>query len=54
MVLVAEFPAVLGTVQIDYDPPLAFSELTDFGFLASVSSSTVDVTVAFDVIECIP
>lgn len=54
MVLVAEFPAVSGTVQIDYDPPLAFPQLTDFGFMASVSASTVDVTVSFDVIECIP
>lgn len=54
MVLVAEFPAVSGSVAIDYDPPLAFPELTDFGFMASVASSTVDVTVSFDVIECIP
>lgn len=54
MTLVAEFPAVSGSVTVDYDPPLAFPELTDFGFLASVSASTVDVTVAFDVIECIP
>lgn len=54
MSLVAEFPAVSGSVAIDYDPPLAFPELTDFGFMASVSSSTVDVTVAFDVIEVTP
>jgi hypothetical protein len=54
MVLLAEFPEVSGTVAIDYDPPLAFPELTDFGFMASVSASTVDVTVSFDVIECIP
>lgn len=54
MVLIAEFPAVSGSLAVDYDPPLAFPELTDFGFMASVSSSTVDVTVSFDVIECIP
>ena len=54
MVLVAEFPEVSGSLQVDYDPPLAFPQLTDFGFLASVSASTVDVTVSFDVIECIP
>ena len=54
MVLLAEFPAVAGSVSIDYDPPLAFPQLTDFGFMASVSASTVDVTVGFDVIECIP
>jgi hypothetical protein len=54
MVLVAEFPAVSGQIAIDYDPPLAFPELTDFGFMASVSASTVDITVSFDVVECIP
>jgi len=54
MVLVAEFPEVSGSLQVEYDPPLAFPELTDFGFMASVSASTVDVTVSFDVIECIP
>ena len=54
MVLVAEFPQVSGSLQVDYDPPLSFSELTDFGFMASVDASTVDVTVSFDVIECIP
>lgn len=54
MVLVAEFPAVSGSLAVDYDPPLTFPELTDFGFMASVDASTVDVTVSFDVIECIP
>lgn len=54
MVLIAEFPQVSGSLQVDYDPPIAFPELTDFGFMASVSASTVDVTVSFDVIECIP
>lgn len=54
MVLLAEFPEVSGSVTVDYDPPLAFPQLTDFGFMASVTASTVDVTVSFDVIECIP
>jgi hypothetical protein len=54
MVLVAEFPAVSGQIAIDYDPPLAFPELTDFGFMASIGASTVDITVSFDVVECIP
>ena len=54
MVLLEEFPAVSGTIHIDYDPPLAFPQLTDFGFMASVAASTVDVTVGFDMIECIP
>jgi hypothetical protein len=54
MVLLAEFPEVSGTVTVDYDPPLSFPQLTDFGFMASVAASTVDVTVSFDVIECIP
>ena len=51
MVLVAEFPAVSGQIAIDYDPPLAFPELTDFGFMASIGASTVDITVSFDVVE---
>ena len=54
MVLLSEFPEVSGSLAINYDPPLAFPQLTDFGFMASVSASTVDVTVSFDVIECIP
>jgi hypothetical protein len=54
MVLVAEFPAVSGQIAIDYDPPLAFPQLTDFGFMASISASTVDITVSFDIVETIP
>lgn len=54
MRLVSEFPAVAGSLQVDYDPPLPFPELTDFGFMASVGASTVDVSVSFDVVECIP
>lgn len=54
MVLISEFPSVSGSLQVDYDPPLAFPELTDFGFMASTSTSTVDVSVSFDVVECIP
>ena len=54
MVLVSEFPAISGSLQIDYDPPLAFPELTDFGFMAATTTSTVDVSISFDVVECIP
>jgi hypothetical protein len=54
MILIEELPEISGTVAINYDPPLAFPELTDFGFLASVGTGTIDVSVSFDVIECIP
>lgn len=54
MVLVAEFPQVSGSLQIDYDPPLIMPELTDFGFMASTLASTSDVSIGFDVIECVP
>ena len=54
MILITEYPNISETQLLEFDPPLAFPELTDFGFMASVSASTVDVTVAFDVIECIP
>lgn len=54
MTLVAEYPNVIGTQFLEFDPPLAFPELTDFGFMASIDASTVDVTVSFDVVECRP
>lgn len=54
MTLVSEYPNVSGTRLLEFDPPLAFPELTDFGFMAKIDASTVDVTVSFDVIECIP
>jgi hypothetical protein len=54
MTLVAEYPNVSGTILLEFDPPLKFPELTDFGFMAKIDASTVDVTVSFDVVECIP
>jgi hypothetical protein len=54
MTLVAEYPNVSGTQLLEFDPPLAFPQLTDFGFMARIDASTVDVTVSFDVVECIP
>jgi hypothetical protein len=52
--LVLEFPQSAGLTDIKFDPPLHFPPLTDFGFLASVSSSTVDVAVGMDIMEFIP
>ncbi len=54
MQLINEFPDSAGLRDLKFDPPLYFPPLTDFGFLASVSASTVDVSVAFDVIEVVP
>jgi len=54
MTLVAEYPNLSGTQLLEFDPPLAFPELTDFGFMARIDASTADVTVSFDVVECIP
>jgi len=53
MTLITEYPHVSGTQLLEFDPPLFFPELTDFGFMAKIDASTVDVTVSFDVIECI-
>lgn len=54
MQLVNEFPQSSGLIDLRFDPPLYFPPLTDFGFLASVAASTVDVSVAMDIIEVIP
>lgn len=54
MQLINEFPQCHDLIDLRFDPPLYFPPLTDFGFLASVSASTVDVSVGFDVIEVIP
>jgi hypothetical protein len=54
MQLINEFPQSSGLFDLAFNPPLYFPPLTDFGFLASVSASTVDVSVGFDVIEVIP
>ena len=54
MSLVLEFPQSSGLIDVPFDPPLYFPPLTDFGFLASVSASTVDVSIGFDMVEFIP
>ena len=54
MQLVNEFPQSHNLIDLRFDPPLYFPPLTDFGFLASVSASTVDVSIGMDVIEVIP
>lgn len=54
MQLINEFPQSAGLFDLRFDPPLYFPPLTDFGFLASVSASTVDMSIGFDVIEVIP
>lgn len=54
MALVLELPQNAGLSEITFDPPLFFPPLTDFGFLASVSASTVDVSVGMNIMEFIP
>lgn len=54
MSLIVEFPQSSGLVDIPFNPPLYFPPLCDFGFLASVSASTVDVSIGFDMVEFIP
>jgi len=51
MQMVVEYPQSSGLVDVAFDPPLYFPPLTDFGFLASVSASTVDVSVNMDIVE---
>lgn len=54
MSLVVEFPQSAGLIEIEFDPPLYFPPLCDFGFLASVSASTVDVSVGMNMVEFTP
>lgn len=54
MSLVLEFPQSAGLIEIEFDPPLYFPPLCDFGFLASVSASTVDVSIGMDMVEFVP
>lgn len=51
MLLVTEYPQNSGLLDVIFDPPLYFPPLTDFGFLANVSASTVDVAVNMDIVE---
>jgi hypothetical protein len=52
--MMMEFPQNAGINEIILDPPLFFPQLTDFGFLAAVASSTVDVSVSMNITEFIP
>lgn len=54
MSLVVEYPQSSGLVDMPFDPPLYFPPLCDFGFLASVAASTVDVSIGFDMVEFTP
>lgn len=54
MSLIVEFPQSSGLIDVKFDPPLYFPPLCDFGFLASVSASTVDVSIGMDMLEFIP
>jgi hypothetical protein len=51
LLLVTEYPQSSGLIDVVFDPPLYFPPLCDFGFLANVSASTVDVAVNMDIIE---
>lgn len=51
MSLVVEYPQSSGLIDMPFDPPLYFPPLCDFGFLATVSASTVDVSIGFDMVE---
>ena len=52
--IINEFPQNAGLSDLAFNPPIYFPPLTDFGFLASVSASTVDVSIGIDLIEIIP
>ena len=54
MTMIIEFPQNAGLNEIIFDPPLFFPQLTDFGFLAAVSASTVDVSIGMEITEFIP
>lgn len=55
MRLVEEHPQVSGLHQIDYEMPLGpFPELTDIGFLARSTSTEIDMSVSFEIVELIP
>lgn len=54
MTMVVEFPQSSGLIDVAFDPPLYFPPLCDFGFVASVSASTVDVSIGMDMVEFTP
>jgi hypothetical protein len=49
--LVFELPQSFGLSDFHFDPPLYFPSLCDFGFMANVSASTVDISVGFGMME---
>ena len=49
--LVFELPQSFGLSDFHFDPPLYFPPLCDFGFMANVSASTVDISVGFGMME---
>jgi hypothetical protein len=51
MLMMTEYPQSAGLFDVVFDPPLYFPPLCDFGFLANVSASTVDVSVNMDIVE---
>lgn len=51
--LVLELPQTSGLIDLQFDPPLHFPPLCDFGFLASVSGSTTDVSIGMNIMEFI-
>lgn len=55
MLLQEEFPQIGGVNAIPSDIPLGpFPELTDIGFMARSTSTTVDVAVHFNIVESLP
>lgn len=55
MRLVEEYPQVAGLHQIIFDPPLGpFPALTDVGFMGRAESTTVDMSVSFNIVEFKP
>lgn len=55
MRVVEEYPQVAGLHQIQFDPPLGpFPALTDVGFMARSTSTTIDMSVSFEIVEFKP
>lgn len=55
MRVVEEYPQVAGLHQISFDPPLGpFPALTDVGFMARTTSTTIDMSVSAEIVEFRP
>jgi len=53
--ILEEFPESAGLNDITFAAPIGpIPELTDIGFMARATASTIDVTVSFDMLEFIP